>query len=340
MSAYIQYLSYYLPDNILTNKELSKISGWKEEDLFNKSGVEKRYFADLETTASDLGNRAAEIFFSEHPSVAKEEVDYLIFISDALDYKGPTSASIMQHKIGLPNHIGSIDILHGCTGYIYGLNLAKALIVSGQAKNVLVITADTPTKVIHPDDIELIAIFSDGAAVTLITENTVEKGLNLAIEQTIFGTDGKGAKNLMVHRSGTREPADIEWLNQFKNIPSGMKWGRMTMNSEQIFLFAFRKVPELIKQILEKNNYTIEEIKAVVPHQANGIMLDLIRKRMRLNEQQFIIDIKDYGNTVSSTIPIALYNYLKNNNLNTFDKLILAGFGIGYSWGGLTIKKV
>lgn len=343
---YINAISYYFPEKSFSNKEIiedyikycpeqNRIE-ITEDDIVKQCGIVKRYTSEIEETAKDIGNKSAQKLFEEW-SIDKSKIDYLIFISDALDYKGPTTACVMQNDLGLSENCAAIDVLHGCTGYIYGLSLAKALISSGQCENVLIVTADTPTKVVHPEDIDLRAIFSDAGASTLVSSKKLDGFLNWEIGDFIFGTDGKGEKNLFVERSATKDAADIEWLKQHEHIPGGLRRGRMLMNSPQIFLFALRKVPMLINQVLEKNKHDFEKIDYFVLHQANGQMLEFIRKRLKIPEEKFIINIAEIGNTVSATIPIALKQMVEENKPSKNNKLFLGGFGIGYSWGGTII---
>lgn len=343
---YINAISYYFPEKSYSNKEIieeyvkycpaqNRIE-ITEEDIFKQCGIVKRYASEIEETAKDIGNKSALKLFEEW-SIDKSKIDYLIFISDALDYKGPTTACVMQYDLGLSENCAAIDVLHGCTGYIYGLSLAKALITSGQCENVLIVTADTPSKVVHPADIDLRAIFSDAGASTLVSNKKLDGFLNWEIGNFIFGTDGKGEKNLFVERSATKNAADIEWLKQHEHIPGGLRRGRMLMNSPQIFLFALRKVPILINQVLEKNKQDFEKIDYFVLHQANGQMLEFIRKKIKIPEEKFIINIAEIGNTVSATIPIALKEMVDNKKVKPNQKMLLGGFGIGYSWGGTII---
>ena len=338
---YINAISSHLPDEFISNdyiiEDYYRYGGDPAETItseiiFEQCGVRKRHICPLGDTAKDLGNRAAELLFAEW-NIPKNRVEYLIFVSDALEYKGPTTAAVMQHNLGLENSIGAIDILHGCTGWMYGVSLAKALISSGQVDNVLLVTADVPTKVIHPIDIELRAIFSDGAAATFISSNAIENGLNASIGDFIFGTDGGGEKNLWVERSATREPADIAWLKQHEDIPTKLGGGRLRMSSPKIFLFAFRKVPDLIKKILEKHKLQQDDIDFFILHQANGTMLEFLRKRMKIPKEKFIISIEDIGNTVSASIPIAMKGLIEEGSFKKGNKIVVAGFGIGYSWG-------
>ncbi|MBV6483711.1 MAG: 3-oxoacyl-[acyl-carrier-protein] synthase 3 [Flavobacteriales bacterium] len=340
---YINAISYYLPEKSFSNKEIieeyqnycdpSKFLPITEEDIFKQCGINTRYAAEIEETAKDVGNKSALKLFEEW-NIDKNTIEYLIFVSDALDYKGPTTACVMQYDLGLPETCATIDVLHGCTGYIYGLSLAKALISSGQVNNVLIVTADTPTKVVHPADIDLRAIFSDAGATTLVSNKKLDKSLNFEISNFIFGTDGKGEKNLFVERSATKNAADIAWLQLHEHLPGGLRRGRMIMNSPQIFLFALRKVPLLIEQVLKKNNLTFEEIDYFVLHQANGQMLEFIRKKLKIPQEKFIINIEHVGNTVSATIPIALKEMIDDTKyFSKGNKILVGGFGIGYSWG-------
>jgi len=250
-----------------------------------------------------------------------------------LDYKGPATSCVLQTELDLPKSILAFDVLHGCTGWIYGLSLAKGLIYSGQVENVLVITADIPRRVIHPEDIELSALFSDGGAATLIS-NSTSNLVNLAINDFDFGTDGKGRKHLFMDRSASKDPADIEWLSQYQDVPSGLVGGRLRMNGDKIFLFALRTVPMLTRNILKKHNLEMDDIDYFIYHQANGTMLEFLRKRMKIPKEKFIINIENIGNTVSSTIPIALSQLIKERSIPKDTKILVAGFGIGFSWGG------
>lgn len=343
---YINAISYHLPPTALSNQKL--IADYRpykkpedpeitEENLFNQNWIKTRYQVNLEDTAKDLGNSAAEKLFTEW-NIDKEEIEYLIFVSDALDYKGPTTACVMQNDLGLSKTIGAIDVLHGCTGFIYGLSLANALIESGQIENALVITADIPTKVIHPGDVELRAIFSDAGAATFLSKKKHKNGINAQLGKFVFGTDGSGENALKVERSGSRNPADIKWLEQFKEVPHGNTGGKLYMKSSAIFLFALRTVPKLIRQLLEKEQLEEKDIAYFVFHQANGQMLDFIGRRMKIPKEKVIINIEEIGNTVSASIPIALYQSFKENKFTPSQKVMLAGFGIGLSWGGTTLK--
>lgn len=345
---YINAISYYFPERFIDNetivKEFMDYSGESESPitaqlLFEQCGVKKRYVSHVDESCKMLGNKAAENLFAEW-KIDRTSIEYIIFVSDALEYKGPTTACVMQHDLQLNQTVAAIDVLHGCTGWIYGLSLARAVIEMGLVQNVLVVTADTPTKVIHPGDPDIRAIFSDAGAATLVSNAEIENGINLSIGNFTFGTDGKGERSLFVDRSGTNDPADAAWLSQHKNLPpKQLLGGRLYMDSPKIFLFAFRRVPKLIQEILNKNQLDINEIDFFIFHQANGTMLEFLRKRLKIPKEKFIISIEHVGNTVSASIPIAMKGLIDGKNIKTGQKILVAGFGIGFSWGATILTK-
>lgn len=331
MSSYIRSISYYLPGEIVTNNDLcAAFPQLKAGEIFRLTGVNKRHISSPGQIASDLAYESAEAFFNEHP-VDRQEIDFLLFCSEGLDYKAPATACVLQHRLGLSKKCGAIDIPLGCTGFVYGLSLAKALIESRQAGNVLLLTADTPSKAIHPQDHELRLIFGDAGAATLISAGS--KG---SIGSFVFGTDGSGAQNLMVRESGLRYPITKEWLEKYADA-GGLPFGRMEMKGEEIFIFALKVVPAMVSELLEKAGLTMNDIDLFVFHQANGYLLEILRKKLKIPQEKFVVQMENWGNTVSASIPIALYETVKSGRAKKGDRILLAGFGIGYSWAGTII---
>lgn len=344
---YVNAISYYLPKKSLDNEtiieEFFQYGGISKETITPKSisdkcGIKNRFIASLEDTNKDLGNRAATKLFEEW-NIDKSTIDYLIFVRDASDYKGPNTSGIMQHDLGLEQSIGAIDIQHGCTGWVYGLSIAKAVIIAGLAKKVLLITADVPTRIIHPEDIDIRAIFSDGAAATFISSEPIKNGINTSIQNFIFGTDGQGEKVLYTERSSVKHPADIAYLKQYEHLPSKLEGGRVRMDSAKIFLFAHRRVPKLIVDVLEKHELQMEDIDFFIFHQANGAMLEFLRKRLKIPKEKFINSVENIGNTIGSTLPIAMRKIVDEDKIKPGNKIMVLGFGIGFSWGGTVLTK-
>jgi len=333
VKASIKAISYYLPENTLTNKDLSELfPHLTEEDIFKKTGIKKRHITSEGIVGSDLAFFAGEKLFEEH-TIDKQIVDFLIFCTEGLDYKGPATACTLQDRLELSTNCGAIDLPLGCTGFTYCLSVAKVLVESQQARNVLVLTSDIPSTVIHPKDADLRMLFGDAGAATLVSAD--ETG-ETDIGNFSFGTDGSGAKNLIVKRSGTRNAPDIEWLKEHEDV-GGMKYGRMEMNALEIFTFTLRVVPPMIEDILKKNNLTKEHIDLFVFHQANAFLLSVLRRKLKIEVERFFIYMEEVGNTVSATIPIALYEAIKIGKAKKGDRVLVAAFGIGYSWSGTVI---
>lgn len=325
MSVKLNHISTYFPEKVLTNEELAAhFPQTTSEALFKGTGIRQRYVSAASQISSDMAVAVCERLFNE-VGVNRNEIDFLIFCSEGFDYIAPASSCILQDRTGLPKSIGCIDLPYGCSGYIYGLGLANGLLTSGMVRKVLFVTADIPTKVIHKDDLELRSIFSDIASATLLTKDDSE-------QHYIFGTDGSGYKNLLVDHSGFRNPhAEDKKLEQ-------LLCGQMKMNSTDIFLFAVRTVPKLVQELLERYSCSINEIDLFVFHQASYFMLEVIRKKIKVPKEKFFINIENVGNSVSSSIPVALKEAEEKGVLKRGMKVMLAGFGIGYSWGGTIIE--
>jgi len=336
IQAYIKAIEYDLPDGLLTNEMLeTEFPEWSIGKIEQNVGVVVRRIAAKDECASDMGVRAAEKIF-DSGACNRGQVDYLLFCTQSPDYFLPTTACIMQDRLGLPKSCGALDFNLGCSGFVYGLGLAKGLIETGQAKNVLLITAETYTKHIHPADRSVRTLFGDAAAATLI------KGVNASEEFVgpfVYGTDGGGCKNLIVPTGGsrfrrTKETARPE-EDEHGNIRSK---DNLYMNGAEIFTFTLRSIPKTVKQILAFSGRSLDDIDLFVFHQASKFMLEHLRKHLRLPEGKFYMSFTNYGNTVSSTIPIALKDAQTDGVLRFGDLVMLVGFGVGYSWGSTLVR--
>lgn len=330
MNAYIKAISYYLPENILTNEQLvAEFPEWTVEKVAAKVGVVERHIVNTDETATDLAVYAGEKLFSEH-GVQKESIDFILFCTQSPDYYLPTSACLIQQRLGLSTQVGALDFNLGCSGFVYGLSLAKGLIAGGIAKNVLLITAETYSKHMHPKDKGNRTIFGDAAAATLISVDGFAEIGNFSL-----GTDGKGAENLIVKKGAMRQAEAKNDLN-FDDSGNPKSSDYLFMNGGEIFNFTSEAVPVLVDQVLQKNNLIQDQIDLFVFHQANKYMMNYLRKLIDIDSDKFYIHLEKVGNTVSSTIPIALCEAQKDGKLN--GNVLLAGFGVGYSWGGVTLK--
>lgn len=331
MEPSITKIEYFLPKTVLNTEDLAQVFHKDSKVIFKNTGIRKRHIRDSKQIGSDLGYEAADKLLTKFPDYVSK-IDFLIFCTEGLDYKAPTTASTIHFRLGLNEKCGCIDMPMGCAGYIYGLSLAKSMIFSGDVSCVLFIAADIPTSVIHSEDFDMRVLFGDAGTATIIERSNAGK-----LGKFIFGNDGSGAKNLLVERGSTRVPVDIEYLKKYEAQPGNLAHGRMSMNGLEITRFSLDKVPVLLHQTLEKNNITFEEIDLFVFHQASLIILNSLKRKCKIPDSKFFIYLEEVGNTVSCTIPIALYHAEKENRLKRGDKIMLLGFGVGYSWGGTII---
>ena len=331
MNAFIKGISYYLPDEVLTNKEIvEEFPEWTVEKIAEKVGVNSRHVAGENETATDLAVKAAELLFEERDDIKKEDIDYILFCTQSPDYHLPTSACLIQERLGLRTDIGALDFNLGCSGYIYGLSLAKGLIAGGIARNVILLTGETYTKYLHHRDKGNRTIFGDGATATVVsTEGWGEIG-NFAL-----GTDGRGAENLIVRTGCSRNPEKMSDLS-FDENGNPVSSDHLFMNGARIFAFTQKNVPVVVRQTLENNGLDKEDVNLFVLHQANSYMLDFLRKKMKIEEGRFMVHMESVGNTVSNSIPMAMVEAKRQDRLK--GNVLLCGFGVGYSWGGVIIK--
>jgi 3-oxoacyl-[acyl-carrier-protein] synthase-3 len=333
MKAYIKAISYYLPETVLDNDEINRIfPEWSVDKISAKTGIYKRHIAAPDEFSSDMAISAANKLFQAY-SISPLNIDFVLLCTQSPDYLLPTTACILQDKLGIPTSAGALDFNLGCSGYIYGLAIAKGLIAAGIAKNVLLITAETYSKFIHPADKSNKTIFGDAASATLINN----EGGFAEILDFDLGTDGRGAENLIVQRGGLRYPKnDIDTGDLTDGYGNVINENNLYMNGGEIFNFTSSAVPELIKNILTKNSLNDEHIDLYIFHQANKYILNHLRKKIKIEEEKFYYYLENCGNTVSSTIPIALYEAKQDGLIS--GNVLLAGFGVGYSWGGCVLR--
>lgn len=233
----------------------------------------------------------------------------------------PATAPLLQKRLGLSKKCGSLDINQGCSGYIYVLAVAKGLVESGMSSNLLLITAETYSKYIAKDDKTIRTIFGDGAAATLIQADEKGKG---CLNGFVFGSDGRGMNNLIVHNSGARKNEQED--------------AYLFIDGPEIFQFTLSVVPKTVKEILLKTRLQLDEIDYFIFHQANAFILEHLRNKMKIPQNKFFMDLTDTGNTVSASIPIALSRAKQRGLVHSGMKVMLLGFGVGYSWGGCILE--
>lgn len=317
----------YFPKKKLTNAELETIfPDWSASKIEEKVGIRERFVVEENETALDLAYEASKRALQ---NFNKDQIDFVLLCTQSPDYFLPTSACLLQDKLGLRTNIGALDFNLGCSGFIYGLALAKSLIKTGVATNVLLVTAETYSKHLHPNDRSNRSIFGDAAAATIISSTDVENILEFDL-----GTDGQGMDNLILMNGGMRNRVENEmreWVDESGNVRSN---NFLFMNGPEIFNFTIEKVPVVVENLLQKNKMTLSEIDYVIFHQANKYMLNYLRMKIQIPKEKFYNNMLLTGNTVSSTVPIALKDCIDQKIITAGSKVMIVGFGVGYSWGG------
>ena len=321
-------ISIHLPQRVETNEELSADNPrWDMELIGSKTGIYQRHIAAEGECSSDLGVKAAEKLFAEF-DIDPQSIDFLLFCTQTPDYPLPTTACLMQDRLGLSTSVGALDFNLGCSGFVYGLSIADGLIQSGAAKRILFITAETYSKFIDKHDRSLRTIFGDGAAATLIdaVDSPTLSGFK-------FGTDGSGADTLLVAKGGHRSAEEQIGPRKRKRWKSDLY-----MDGPALLAFTAGQIPGLVDSVLESKSLTKNDIGYFLFHQATFKMLDLLVKSMELEPERLPIKLKDVGNTVSATLPILIWQMRQEGSLKKDQTHMLVGFGVGWSWAGCLWK--
>lgn len=320
MKAEIKAIEYYLPPKIEDGQTLKEDNpDWPIEKIELKTGIKKRHIAAFDQTAVDMAALASNKLFDV--AIQKDSIDFLILVTQSPDYVLPTSACIVAHRLGLKESCMSFDVNLGCSGFVYGLAIAGSLIEAKLVRHGLVICSETYTKYIDKGDRTCRPIFGDGASAVLLGPSDRDN-----IGPFELGTDGSGFKDLIVPASGTRVSAEETVKN------------RLFMDGVKVFMFTMDMVPKSITALLEKSKKTIADIDLFIFHQASRVVIDNIARRLEIPFEKVFVNYEQIGNTVSASIPIALKDAAQQDRLQKDDLLLLAGFGVGYSWGSCLIR--
>jgi len=337
MKAVINSIEYYLPEKVISSEQLAaEFPDWPMKKIEGKTGIRERHIAGPDECSSDLGLAAARKLF-DSGACKPEAIDYLLLCTQSPDYFLPSTACLLQDRLGIPTSAGALDFNLGCSGFVYGLSLAQGLIETGQCKRVLLITAETYSKFIHPLDKSVRTIFGDAAAATLI--EAVEADGGPCIGPFVFGTDGSGGKDLIVATGGMRLPRSYGTAIAVQ-AESG-NWrsqDNLYMDGPKVFEFTLRTIPGCVAQLLEKSGKSLEDIDRFVFHQANAFMLDHLRQKLGISSERFSVALSGCGNTVSSSIPIAMKDDRDSGRSHGSGLTMLVGFGVGYSWSATLVR--
>jgi 3-oxoacyl-[acyl-carrier-protein] synthase-3 len=334
MHAKLTAIEYHLPETILSTQDLAtEFPEWSVEKIDDKTGIRERHIAGPGECSSDLAVAAARKLF-DSGACRTEEIDFVLLCTQSPDYFLPTTACLVQDRLGIPTTAGALDFNLGCSGFVYGLGLAEGLITSGQAQKLLLLTAETYSKFLHPRDKSVRTLFGDAAAATLLTASEQP-----SLGPFVYGTDGAGAPNLMVPTGGMRQARTAETAIEKEDDSENLRsQDNLFMAGGEIFNFTLSAVPKSIHALLSKAQLSFEQVDLFVFHQANRFMLDHLRKRLKIPAEKFQVSMAHCGNTVSSTIPIALKEAQREGRLKEGTTVMLVGFGVGYSWGATLLR--
>ncbi len=326
----IAEVSLYFPEKVMNNEDFFKIfPEERKNNTWSKLGVDKRHIIGDEERSMDMGLKAAQNLLQTHPNLI-EEIDYILFCSPERDYYNPATSGVLQAKLNLRTDIGCVDVLQGCSSYIYLLAVADGLITINAASKVLIVVISSLTKMIDKDDKSNRFIFGDGAAAYIIEKSDSEK-----IHSYRFGNDGDKKDKIITQDGFFRNPINensfLPFINDFgeKQIP-----GKFYQQGAGVFRFVLDRIPKMITSILEENNWSKDDIDLYLFHQPNGFILKNLTKIAKLPAEKVVIDVADYGNTVGVTIPILINNLKKQNKIKPGMKILIAAFGTGLSWNG------
>jgi 3-oxoacyl-[acyl-carrier-protein] synthase-3 len=335
MQAAITAIAEYLPDHRLTNEDLAaEFEGWTPEKIMAKTGIRERRLAGPDQCSSDLAVKAAERLFASG-RCRPEEIDYILFVTETPDHLLPPTACLVQKRLGLGTVTGVVDLNQGCSGYVYGLGLARGLVETGQARCVLLLTADTYSKLLHPGDKSVRTLFGDAGAATII--RAVDHGGPL-LGPFVYGSDGSGAPYLIVPAGGMRQRyrADAELITDKRG--NTRTANNLFMDGGEVYRFVLRAVPQCVHQLASVARISLDQVDAFVFHQANVTMLEEVRRCLDLPAEKMVLAMELTGNTVSASIPLALKHAASSGMLRPGQLAMLVGFGVGYSWAGMLVR--
>ncbi len=326
MSVYIRSIGAYVPEKRMTNDELAQIVDTSDEWIQSHTGIQARHLCDEKESTSDLAVKAATLAM-ERAGVTPDDIDLVILATATPDFIGfPSTSSIVQDKLGL-NKSGAFDLVAGCTGFVYGLETARAMISAGSARNILLIGAETLSRITNWKDRNTCVLFGDGSGAAVLSESpNPERG----ILDSILGSEGKAAEHLVRRAGGSREP--------FAEGKTPEEDLYIQMNGRQVYNFAVRVNTEIIKSLLERNNRGVEQLQWIVPHQANIRIIQAAANRLKMPIDKFYTNIHEYANTSAASIPIALNEMYENDKLAEGDYILLTGFGAGLTYGGNLLR--
>jgi len=330
----IEAIACAVPKKREINKENKIFTTIEVEDFIKTTGVEEFRVAPHEVTTSDLAYAAANELFTSS-KISRDEIDILIFVSQTPDYLFiPNTAPILQHKLGLSMSCMSFDVPLGCSGFVYGLNIASSLLSNKSLRKALVICGDTPSKTQYYKDKSVAMLFGDAVSAVILTRSNSESKISFSM-----GSDGSGYKAIMIPDGGYRSPFNNKSLDIEQGKDGNYRRAcDVVLDGMDVFSFGITRAPKSVKEILTFSNIEINTIDFFVFHQANLMMNELIRKKLKIPIEKVPYSIIKYGNTSSASIPLTIVTELGPRFSYSNINILACGFGVGLSWGSMIFK--
>ncbi len=313
-----------VPDRVLTNFDLEKIVDTSDEWIRERTGIVERRLTDENTAASDLALTASQQAL-ENAGIEASDLDAILVATISSDYAWPATACILQNKLGIKN-IMAVDLSAACSGFIYGLSVAQAYVESGMYKNILLVGVDCLAKVVDWTDRNTCVLFGDGAGAVVIQSNDSEKG----ILGSVLGADGSIAELLCQRCGGSKVPITEQAIQDKQHY--------IYMNGRDIFKNAVRSMSQACKDVLKQCGLEKDDVKLLIPHQANIRIIEAVAQRLRLPMDLFYVNLQKYGNTSAATIPMALHEAMEEKRLQEGDLAVFVAFGGGMTWGACAVQ--
>ncbi len=327
-------LASAVPENRVGLEQLAEQFGAEEAQRISESiGIRSRPIVPDGQCSSDLCLAAAEKLLDDL-GWERESIEAVIFVSQTPDHQLPATACILQHRLGLPSTCLAFDVNLGCSGYVYGLSIASQFITSGSIKRALVLVGDTLSHLVSEQDKSTSPLFGDAGTATALQHRADAPAMTFTL-----GTDGQGAQHLIIPAGMHRQRPGPESAERTEREAGNLRSDeQLFMDGAQVFSFTLAKIPKLVRSALVAAEWTLDDVDAVVMHQANTFMLTHIAKRLKIPSEKLVLAMKDYGNTSCASIPLAINTALAEKISQQSMRLVLVGFGVGWSWGAMTLS--
>lgn len=329
VTAAILGLGSFVPAKILSNADFEKSLDTSDEWITSRTGIKRRHIATAEQSTSDLCLPAAQAALAD-AGMNADAIDLILVCTLTPDYQMPSTACVLQHKLGLSGRgVAAMDLNAACSGFLYGLASAKAYVESGMAQNVLVIGVEILSRVLDYTDRSTCILFGDGAGAAVVGKHRLNDPKSHALREVKIFADGTDHQHIIIKAGGTVHPTTARTIDE--------KMHYVQVAGREVFRFAVTKMVEMIQGTVERHGLTIDQVGRIVPHQANYRILESACERLSIPPEKFVVNLEEYGNTSAASVPLALEEAYRGGQLEPGKKVILAAFGAGLTWASALI---